>query len=125
MNEKLLEGRLVGRLRNPFYHLHAAVSQVSTCGIYHWPTKPTHVLALRGPPMSISVNLRYRCQASLEGKSGPVESGLTGQVAMGPKYIVSEPDPQKTEKEGLAHPLGWKCTLPQCARYEGALPIGF
>ena len=26
-------------------------------------------------------------------------------------YLVSEPDPQKIEKEGLAHRLGWKCTL--------------
>ena len=25
--------------------------------------------------------------------------------------LVSEPDPQKIEKEGLAHRLGWKCTL--------------
>ena len=25
--------------------------------------------------------------------------------------LVSEPDPRKIEKEGLAHRLGWKCTL--------------
>ena len=25
--------------------------------------------------------------------------------------VVSEPDPRKIEKEGLAHRLGWKCTL--------------
>ena len=25
--------------------------------------------------------------------------------------IVSEPDPRKIEKEGLAHRPGWKCTL--------------
>ena len=36
--------------------------------------------------------------------------------------LVSEPDPQKIEKEGLPHRPGWKCT---CARYEGALPISF
>ena len=25
--------------------------------------------------------------------------------------LVSEPDPQKIEKEGLVNQLGWKCTL--------------
>ena len=25
--------------------------------------------------------------------------------------LVSEPDPRKIEKEGLAHRPGWKCTL--------------
>ena len=25
--------------------------------------------------------------------------------------VVSEPDPRKIGKEGLAHRLGWKCTL--------------
>jgi len=72
------------------YHLHAAVSQVSTCGIYHRATKPMHVLALRGRPMSIGANLR--CQASLEGKSGPVESGLTGLVAMALNIFVHVED---------------------------------
>ena len=71
-------------------HLHAAVSQVSTCGIYHWPTKPTHVLALRGRPMSIGGNLQ--CQASLEGESGPVESGQTGLVAMALNIFVHVED---------------------------------
>ena len=27
------------------------------------------------------------------------------------RQLVSEPDPRKIEKEGLAHRLGWKCTL--------------
>ena len=27
--------------------------------------------------------------------------------------LVSEPDPQKIEKEGLVNRLGWKCTLRQ------------
>ena len=31
-------------------------------------------------------------------------------VCCGPD-LVSEPDPQKIEKEGLAHRPGWKCTL--------------
>ena len=70
--------------------LHAAVSQVSICGIYHWPTKPTHVLALRGCPMSIGANLQ--CQTSLEGESGPVESGLTGLVAMALNTFVHVED---------------------------------
>ena len=37
-------------------------------------------------------------------------------------HLVSEPDPQKIEKEGLAHRPGGSV---HCARYEGALPIGF
>ena len=28
-----------------------------------------------------------------------------------PPPLVLEPDPRKIEKEGLAHRLGWKCTL--------------
>ena len=28
-----------------------------------------------------------------------------------PYLLVSEPDPRKIEKEGLAHRPGWKCTL--------------
>ena len=73
------------------YHLHAAISQVSTCGIYHWSTKPMHVLALRGRPMSIGANLR--CQASLDGKlSDPVEPGLTGLVAMALNIFVHVED---------------------------------
>ena len=45
---------------------------------YHQATKPMHVLALCGRPMSIGANLR--CQVSLEGKSGPVESGLVAMA---------------------------------------------
>ena len=29
----------------------------------------------------------------------------------GKKGVVLEPDPRKIGKEGLAHRLGWKCTL--------------
>ena len=36
-----------------------------------------------------------------EGREGGREGG----------GVVSEPDPRKIEKEGLAHRLGWKCTL--------------
>ena len=35
--------------------------------------------------------------------------------------VVSEPDPQKIEKEGLVNQLGWKCTW----RPAGTLSIGF
>ena len=41
-------------------------------------------------------------------KNLPVTEGVSGQ---GGGFLVSEPDPRKIEKEGLAHRLGWKCTL--------------
>ena len=33
------------------------------------------------------------------------------QGVSGGKGVLSEPDPRKIEKEGLAHRPGWKCTL--------------
>ena len=38
--------------------------------------------------------------------------------------LVSEPNPQKIEKEDLVNRLGWNGSV-HCARYAGALPIGF
>ena len=37
--------------------------------------------------------------------------GDPGVRANPPLDLVSEPDPRKIEKEGLAHRPGWKCTL--------------
>ena len=37
-------------------------------------------------------------------------AGSVGCVVHG-FQVVSEPDPRKIGKEGLAHRLGWKCTL--------------
>ena len=36
---------------------------------------------------------------------------LSYQIPPVANNVVSEPDPRKIGKEGLAHRLGWKCTL--------------
>ena len=68
-----------------------------------------------------------RCQRQFSGESvtvsatarnivGRSNSAMSGIISEFPPpiphvWVVSEPDPRKIEKEGLAHRLGWKCTL--------------
>ena len=47
---------------------------------------------------------------SLVPRPSKIFKGLVPRLH-GSQSLVSEPDPRKIEKEGLAHRLGWKCTL--------------
>ena len=49
----------------------------------------------------------YECHELRES----VKVLLLERISRGRLYIVSDPDPRKIEKEGLAHRPGWKCTL--------------
>ena len=62
---------LGGRLERVFFTLFAAISQVSTC----------HLCALRGHHGAMAL-IGDTKQATGEGKSGPVETKLTGPAAM-------------------------------------------
>ena len=55
-----------------------------------------------------------RAGAGVRGSRSPkYEVGVANVVRLCARAcdIVSEPDPRKIEKEGLAHRPGWKCTL--------------
>ena len=60
--------------------------------------------SFRGP-RSASGCLQYSTVTASDRKLGE---------GLGTRLVVSEPDPRKIGKEGLAHRLGWKCYTAEC-----------